>query len=112
MATRKSMTLPVIITLIIIGIIVYLFANIKQTEVTCVKNNLFDDNIRVNEEVTAVIDNKRIVNSNRNMKSYYFKNKFYDPNTSQKFEKSFDYSNYLLDNLKNKISGICFNNKY
>lgn len=60
MATRKSMTLPVIITLIIIGIIVYLFANIKQTEVTCVKNNLFDDNVRVNEEVTAVIDNKRI----------------------------------------------------
>jgi len=60
MATRKSMTLPVIITLILIGIIVYLFANIKQTEVTCVKNNLFDDNIRVNEEVTAVIDNKKI----------------------------------------------------
>ena len=60
MNTRKSMTLPVIIAFIFIGIIVYLFVNIKQTQVTCVKNNLFDDNIRVNEEVTAVIDNKRI----------------------------------------------------
>ena len=60
MATRKSMTLPIIITFIIIAIIVYLFATIKQTQVTCVKNNLFDDNIRVNEEVTAVIDGKRI----------------------------------------------------
>ena len=60
MTTRKSMKLPVVITFIIIGIIVYLFANIKQTEVTCVKNNLFDDNIRVNEEVTAIIDNRRI----------------------------------------------------
>ena len=60
MATRKSMTLPIIITFILIVIIVYLFATIKQTQVTCVKNNLFDDNIRVNEEVTAIIDNKRI----------------------------------------------------
>ena len=60
MGTRKSMKLPVLITLILILIIVYLFATIKQTQVTCVKNNLFDDDIRVNEEVTAIIDNKRI----------------------------------------------------
>ena len=38
MATRKSKTLPIIITLIIILIIVYLFATIKQSQVTCERN--------------------------------------------------------------------------
>lgn len=60
MSTRKSMKLPIIITLIIIGIVVYLFATIKQTKVSCVKSRVFDDNIRLNEEVTAVIDGKKI----------------------------------------------------
>ena len=60
METRKSMTLPVIITFIIIGIIVYLFATIKQTEVTCIKSNLYDDEIRLNEQITATIDGKKI----------------------------------------------------
>ena len=60
MSTRKSMTLPIIITLIIILIIVYLFATIKQSQVTCERNNLFDDDIRYNEKVTAVIDGKKI----------------------------------------------------
>ena len=60
MATRKSMTLPIVITLIIILIIVYLFATIKQSQITCVRNNLFDDDIRYNEKVVAVIDGKKI----------------------------------------------------
>lgn len=60
MATRKSKTLPIIITLIIILIIVYLFATIKQSQVTCERNNLFDEDIRYNEKVTAVIDGKKI----------------------------------------------------
>ena len=60
MGTRKSMKLPIIITFILIAIVVYLFATIKQTKVTCVKNNLFDDNIRLNDEVTATIDGKKI----------------------------------------------------
>ena len=33
MATRKSMTFPIVITLLFIIIIVYLFTSIKQTEV-------------------------------------------------------------------------------
>ena len=60
MNTRKSMKLPIIITFLIIAIIVYLFATIKQTKVTCVKNNTYDDNIHLNEEVETIIDGRKI----------------------------------------------------
>ena len=103
MATRKSMTLPIIITFLIIGIIVYLFATIKQTQVTCVKNNLFDDNIRVNEEVTAVIDNKRIdelsVTKTIILPEKYTKSDTYLNSIKFSLEKTLDY----LDN-KAKIT--------
>lgn len=60
MGTRKSMKLPVIITFILIIVIVYLFVNIKQSQVTCFKNSVFIDDVLLNEEVTATIDNKKI----------------------------------------------------
>jgi len=60
MTTRKSMKLPIIITFIFICIIVYLFMNIKQTQVICAKSRTFDSNIKLEEEVTATIDNKSI----------------------------------------------------
>ena len=60
MSTRKSMKLPIVITFIFICIIVYLFMNIKQTQVICYKNRTFDSNIKLVEEVTATIDNKEI----------------------------------------------------
>ena len=37
MNTRKSMTFPIVIAFIIIAIIVYLFATIKQSEISCSK---------------------------------------------------------------------------
>ena len=60
MATRKSMTLPVIITFIFIIIIVTLFATIKQTEVVCEQTKTFDGNVRVDEKITSVLDGKKI----------------------------------------------------
>ena len=60
MNTRKSLKLPIIITFIFICIIVYLFMNIKQTKVVCSKNRSFDSNIKLQEVVTATIDNKQI----------------------------------------------------
>ena len=60
MNTRKSMKLPIIITFIFICIIVYLFMNIKQTEVVCRKTKTFDSNIKLEEVITTTIDNKEI----------------------------------------------------
>ena len=60
MNTRKSMKLPIVITLIFICIIVYLFMNIKQSIVECNKTTVFDSNIRFSETVTARIDGKKI----------------------------------------------------
>lgn len=60
MATRKSMTLPVIITFLFILIIVYLFSSIKQTEVICSKSKTYDGNVRVDESITSTLDGKKI----------------------------------------------------
>lgn len=60
MTTRKSMTLPIIITFIIIAIIVYLFITLKQTEVVCTKTMNFDSNIRLQEDITTILDGKKI----------------------------------------------------
>ena len=60
MNTRKSMKLPIIITFIIIAVIVFLFARIKQTEVICEKTYSFDSGISLNEKVVATLDGKEI----------------------------------------------------
>ena len=60
MSSRKSMRLPIIITFIIIAVIVYLFARIKQTEVICEKTYNFDSGISLKEKVVATLDGKEI----------------------------------------------------
>ncbi len=60
MNTRKNMTFPIILTFIIIAIIVYLFANIKQSEVSCEKVKTFDGDVRLTERFTAITDGKEI----------------------------------------------------
>ena len=64
MATRKSMTLPVVLTIIIISIMVYLFTIIKQTEVVCDKTTSYDADVKVIENVIATLDGKEITNLN------------------------------------------------
>ena len=60
MSTRKSMTFPVVITVIIILIIVYLFVTIKQTEVICNRVRSFDKDVKVTEDINTIIDGKKI----------------------------------------------------
>lgn len=60
MSTRKSMTLPVIITLIMIVIIIYLFATIKQSQVVCEKVRTFDSDVRLEEKIVSTLDGKSI----------------------------------------------------
>lgn len=60
MSSRKSMKLPIIITFIIIGVMVFLFARIKQTEVVCEKTYNFDSGIYLKEKVVATLDGKEI----------------------------------------------------
>ena len=53
------------------------------------------------------INKKDSFGNKRNFKSYHSKNNYIIPQAPI-FDKSFDYSNYLLDNLKYKISNIEF----
>lgn len=60
MATRKNMTLPIILTFIFLVIVVYLFATIKQSQVTCDKRKSFDSNISLSEHIVTTLDGKKI----------------------------------------------------
>jgi len=60
MATKKNMTLPIIIAVIFLIIIIYLFATIKQTEVSCTKNYNYDANVRLVEDLKVMVDGKEI----------------------------------------------------
>ena len=62
MNTKKSKTLPIIITIIFIMIIVYLFMNIKQTTISCKKVKTFDSDIQLTETITSLMDNNRRIN--------------------------------------------------
>ena len=64
MATRKSMTLPVVLAFIFIMIIVYLFATIKQTVIMCDKTTMYDADVKVVEDVVVTLDGKEITNLN------------------------------------------------
>lgn len=60
MSTRKSMRLPIILSFIFIMIIVYLFANIKQSHVTCDKVKSFDSDVRLSEHIVSTLDGKKV----------------------------------------------------
>ena len=64
MSTRKSMTLPVILTFIVISIMVFLFVNFKQTEIVCEKSTSYDLDTKVIEDVIVTLDGKSIINMN------------------------------------------------
>lgn len=102
MSTRKSMTLPIIITFVILAIIVYLFASIKQTEVTCEKVYNFDSGIYLKEEVIATLDGKRIDKLNV-VKTIILPDKYSIDDT---------YINKIKDNLDRTLSYLGDNVKY
>ncbi|MBR5370229.1 MAG: hypothetical protein IK137_02880 [Bacilli bacterium] len=94
MNSRKSMKLPVIITFIIIGVIVFLFTRIKQTEVVCEKTYSFDLGISLKEKVVATLNGKEI-------------DKLYVTKTiilPEKYIKDEDYVNGLKNSLDKTLN--------
>ena len=75
MSTRRSKTLPIIITLIFIVIIVYLFMNLKQSNISCQKSKTYDGGITVKEVVESTTDGKKI-NSMKITKTIYFADRY------------------------------------
>lgn len=103
MNTRKSMTLPIIITLIVISIIVYFFASIKQSKVTCEKVTTFDGDIKLIEELVGFIDGKS-VNSIELTKTIILPEKYSDEFHLNEIMSSLDRTlEYLGDNVKYTI---------
>ena len=75
-------------------------------------NNFYtlDNNMNKNKKfkLNYFIPNNYYLHTNRNNnKGNFYDNKYI---SKTKIDKSFGYSNYLLDNLKNKISKVDFNN--
>lgn len=60
MNTRKSLFFPFIITLLILGIIVYLFMNVKQPYVECDKTTTYDGNIKISENLKTTLNGNKI----------------------------------------------------
>lgn len=105
MGTRKSMRLPVILAFIIIGVIVYLFATIKQTEVKCEKVTTFDSNIYLKEEITSIMGNQRINSLNVKktiiLPEKYTKDETYLYKIKEELNRTLE---YLGDKVTYKIS--------
>ncbi len=104
MVTRKSMTFPVVITVMVILIIVYLFATIKQTEVICNRTRVFDDDVKVSEEVNAIIDGKKITEMVV-VKTIVLPSKYADDTHRNSIKYSLEKTlGYLGDKVKYSIS--------
>lgn len=99
MSTRKSMTLPIVITFLVILVMVYLFANIKQTQVTCEKKYTFDSDVRLSEEVVATLDGKKITDLSVT-KVFVFSEKYAN---DEYLSQIHDKLNTTLEYLGNKV---------
>ena len=60
MTYKRGKFFPIFITIIIIVIVIYLFANIEQTKVKCSKRTTDDLGITVVEELNTGLDGKKI----------------------------------------------------
>lgn len=60
MTYKRSKFFPIILTIIIIIIVIYLFANLEQTEVKCSKRTTDSLGITIVEELNTSLDGKKI----------------------------------------------------
>ena len=60
MTNSKSKFFPVMITVIILFIVIFLFANLKQSNVTCTKRSTDDLDITIVEKLDATLDGNKI----------------------------------------------------
>ena len=107
MATRKNMTFPIIIALIFIVIIIYLFATIKQTEVSCVKTRTYDGEVRLTEDLVAIMDGKEIKGMHLE-KTIVLPDKFSDDKHLKAIRNALDNT---LEYLGNKVKYTVGDNK-
>ena len=104
MNTRKSMTFPIVIAFIIIAIIVYLFATIKQSEISCSKTKTFDGNIRLTERLLVVTDGKEI-NSMRLTKTIVLPEKYLKDNDDEAISYAYeDYPHFKKQILEGRTT--------
>lgn len=89
MTYKKSKFFPFLLTIIIIVIVIYLFANIEQTSVKCSKKVVEDDNIVVTEELITSLEGRKINNFN-------FKKSIILPEKYLKDNKYIDYVAYTI----------------
>lgn len=102
MSTRKSMAFPITIALIFIVIIIYLFATIKQTEIICNKSNLYDEDIKLDENIITKLDGKSI-------KEMYITKTIVLP---EKYSLDDSYLNSIKFSLENTLEYLGDNVKY
>ncbi len=107
MATRKSMTLPIVVTLLFIIIVVYLFTSIKQTEVVCEKISSFDSDVRLKEEIISRLDGKKIVSMYVN-KTIFLPDQYADDAHLEELKTSL---NNTLEYLGKKVKYTIGNNR-
>ena len=108
MSSKKSRKVPFIIVFIIVCIVVYLFANLKQSEVTCEKTSIFDSNISVKEKVITTINNQDIT-SLKITKTIILPEKYTKDNTYINEIK--EELNKKLEYLGNKVKYTIENNR-
>lgn len=101
MNTRKSMTLPIVITLIFIVIIVYLFMNLKQSKVICEKSTSYDGGFVVKEVVESTTDGKKI-NSIKVTKTIFMADRYI--NNSESIEEIKNTIENTLEYLGDSVS--------
>ena len=93
MNTRKSLKLPIVITVLVIIVIVYLFTNIKQSKVICEKVSVYENSFKITEKVTATTDGKKITSINV-IKTIYIPDRYYG---------DFNYLKDLKESLSNTL---------
>lgn len=108
MNTRRSKTLPVIITLIIIVIIIYLFMNLKQSKISCQKIKEYDGGVTVKEVVESTTDSKKI-NSMKITKTIYFADRY--KNNIDSLKEIKNTIEYTLNYLGNKVTYNVMNDR-
>lgn len=64
MTLKKGKVFPIILTIILIVIIIYLFATIKQPYVVCNKNKTNDLGIQISENIQVTLDSNSIKKMN------------------------------------------------
>lgn len=108
MSTRKSMKLPIAITLIFILIIVYLFMNIKQSKVICENSKVFDGGFRVDEYIESNTDGKKIISMDI-VKTIYVSDRYV--NNTDSIEEVKNVIMNTLDYLGDKVTYEVLNDR-